>query len=192
MDADAKRFARRILLLHLLALVVVLSLVALASDEIYNNTRDQVIAQAKSRQELLASQTAKGIESYYQYILDNLDLVRKAEGDESTTESTVTTRAAIIGANQRAIVPGRNPIISQILWRQLDGRANLIFSVDGPSLKTDPLVVYAIGSSPGSLTPRQVINLMRDWLESVKTPSISPICHLPHRRRQSHLCSLSA
>src|SRR5271154_2428446 len=100
MDENAKRFARRILLLHLLALVVVLTLVGLAADEIYNDTRDQVIEQAKSRQELLASQTARAIEGYCQYILDNLDLFRKAENSEVTTEPA---RAA-------NIPPAINPI----------------------------------------------------------------------------------
>ena len=166
MDENAKRFARRILLLHLLALAVVLALVGLAFDEIYNSTREQVIEQAESRQELLASQTARGIESYYQYILDNLDLLRKAENDEPTTErSTAEARPATtrpfagrpipdLQAGQRALASGANPLVSQILWKQLEGRVCLMFGVDGTALHK-PDAGGARSSAPPRPTPRR-------------------------------------
>jgi serine phosphatase RsbU (regulator of sigma subunit) len=190
MDENAKRFARRILLLHLLALAVVLALVGLAFDEIYNSTRDQVIEQAESRQELLASQTARGIESYYQYILDNLDLLRKAENDEPTTERTPeirppTTRPfggrAITDfqAGERALASGRNPLVSQILWKQLEGRVCLMFGVDGTALTTPTPSLRVIGSTEPNPTPQEVIAQSHDWLTSVKTASVSQYISYP-------------
>jgi serine phosphatase RsbU (regulator of sigma subunit) len=190
MDENAKRFARRILLLHLLALVIVLALVGLAFDEIYNSTRDQVIAQAKSRQELLASQTARGIESYYQYILDNLDLLRKAENDEPTTERAVEARPPTtrpfggrfgndVAAGERALASGRSPLVSQILWKQLEGRVCLMFGVDGLAQPGQTPAVRVIGSTAPNPTPSDVIALSHDWLASVKTASVSQFIIYP-------------
>lgn len=95
MDENAKRYARRVLLIHLLLLVAVLAPVASAAREIYSSTREQVIEQATSRQSLLASQTARGIESYYQSILNNLDLLRRAENDNAPGEKASVPKAPV-------------------------------------------------------------------------------------------------
>ena len=58
MEDAAKKFARRILLIHLALLAVVIGLVFFASREVYKQTREQATEQAKSRQALLAAQTA--------------------------------------------------------------------------------------------------------------------------------------
>ena len=93
MDENAKRFARKILLAHVLILLVVLGSVVAAGREIYNSTRDQVISQAEERQKLLARQTANGIESHYQSIFNDLDLVRREETDETGAEKPSTEPA---------------------------------------------------------------------------------------------------
>src|SRR5438309_6606537 len=102
MEETARRYARRILLVHLLLLAVVLGGVALASREIYLSTRDEVVSQARARQTLLVSQTARGIESYYQSIINNLDLLRRAENEEgATTGPAAATMPAGGGAEAR-------------------------------------------------------------------------------------------
>jgi serine phosphatase RsbU (regulator of sigma subunit) len=93
MDDTAKRFARRILAVHGLLLLLVLATVAAAAAEIYHSTREQMIAQAEDRQKLLARQTASGIESHYQSILNDLDLLRRAENDETGAEKPTTEPA---------------------------------------------------------------------------------------------------
>jgi serine phosphatase RsbU (regulator of sigma subunit) len=93
MDDNAKRFARKILAVHALLLLVVLATVAAAAREIYRSTREQMIAQAEDRQKLLAKQTASGIESHYQSILNDLDLLRRAETDETGAEKPTTEPA---------------------------------------------------------------------------------------------------
>jgi serine phosphatase RsbU (regulator of sigma subunit) len=93
MDENAKRFARRILLVHLLLLIGVLATVAAAAREIYLSTRDQLVNEAEKRQMMLARQTASGIESHYQGILNDLDLLRRAENDETGAEKPTTEPA---------------------------------------------------------------------------------------------------
>ena len=95
MDDNARKFARRILLIHVLILIVVLAAVGAAAREIYHSTREQLIAQAEERQKLLARQTARGIESHYQSILNDLDLLRQAETDDTGAEKPTTEPAAV-------------------------------------------------------------------------------------------------
>ena len=94
MDDAAKRFARRILAVHGLLLLLVLATVAAAAAEIYHSTREQMLNQAEDRQKTLAKQTASGIESHYQSILNDIDLLRRAENDETGAEKPTTEPAA--------------------------------------------------------------------------------------------------
>jgi serine phosphatase RsbU (regulator of sigma subunit) len=84
MEFAVKRFARNILLLHLLLLAVVLALVFFASRAIRDGAREQAQQQAESRQRMLANQTARGIEAFYHSILADMNLV--PDQDDSETE----------------------------------------------------------------------------------------------------------
>src|SRR5262245_36050224 len=92
MEHTARRFARRVLALHLVALVLIGVLVTFAAVEVYQGAREQALVQARKRQELLAVQTARGIESYYDSIMDNLDLHRRAEEGDSEAQATEPAR----------------------------------------------------------------------------------------------------
>jgi serine phosphatase RsbU (regulator of sigma subunit) len=83
MEFAVKRFARNILLLHLLLLLVVLAMVLLASRAIRNGAQVQAQHQAEIRQRMLASQTARGIQAFYQSILDDMNLIPNPEDSES-------------------------------------------------------------------------------------------------------------
>src|SRR5690242_16414918 len=82
MEFAARQFARRVLVIHLALLVCVVGIVFFASREVYDRTRAEATEQAKSKQALLAGQTAKGIENYYRSIFNDLDLLRQADHDE--------------------------------------------------------------------------------------------------------------
>jgi hypothetical protein len=105
MDENAKRFARRILAVHGLLLLLVLATVALAAREIYHSMHDQMLDQAIDRQKLLAKQTASGIESHYQSILNDLDLMRRAENDETGAEKPTTEPAALPDPQPTELTP---------------------------------------------------------------------------------------
>ena len=64
MENKAKHFARLVLGIHLLLLVGLITGVLFAVHEVYEQTRGQVLRQAGNAQELLAAQTADGIESF--------------------------------------------------------------------------------------------------------------------------------
>src|SRR4051812_33232727 len=98
MEDAARQFARRVLTIHLALLVGVIGIVFFASREVYDRTRAETTEQAKSRQALLAAQTAKGIENYYRSIFNDLDLLRQADHDEdeeATDRPAATTRPAL-------------------------------------------------------------------------------------------------
>src|SRR6185312_4839133 len=77
MELAARKFARRVLLVHLMILAIILAAVIIAARGVYVRARDEAIAQAQKREELLASQTARGIENYYASIFSNLDLIKR-------------------------------------------------------------------------------------------------------------------
>src|SRR5829696_4816037 len=80
MEQAVRRFARNVLLVHLAALCVVLVSVFFASRGIERAARDQAMRQAQARQQLLAQQTARGIENYYHAILSDMDLLPRGQG----------------------------------------------------------------------------------------------------------------
>ena len=147
MEEAAKRFVRRILLIHFALLVVVVGLIFVASREVYKQTREQATEQAKARQSLLAAQTARGIEAFYHSIFNDLDLLRQADKDEGDETETPTTQPAIAGLDWRRLLrlderiggnAGNAPfhnLFAGILWKQLDGRVSNLFAVNRDRLK---------------------------------------------------------
>jgi serine phosphatase RsbU (regulator of sigma subunit) len=109
MDDNAKRYARRILLVHALLLVVVLLTVMAAAREIYVSTRDQLVREAEKRQQMLAKQTASGIESHYQSILNDLDLLRQAANDETGAEKAGSEKTSTELAADMPAPPALTP-----------------------------------------------------------------------------------
>jgi serine phosphatase RsbU (regulator of sigma subunit) len=207
MDLNARRYARRILALHGVLLLIVLIAVAGAAREIYENTREQLIKQAEERQKLLARQTASGIESHYQSIINDLDLLRRAETDETGAEKPTTAPAALpvevnpIGppmtqaerAQRNAAraagrfnpsLPGavsslfgssgsRNPIVGQIMWKQLAGRVSLLFTMNHPSSMSSAEEVRLIGTDDERLNLPEIAVRAIPWIQRLRTPSLS-------------------
>ncbi|HEY7120108.1 MAG TPA: PP2C family protein-serine/threonine phosphatase [Tepidisphaeraceae bacterium] len=200
MEEAAKRFARRVLTIHLALLAIVIGLVFFASREVYYETRRQATQQAESRQALLAGQTARGIEAFYHSIFSDLDLLRQADRDEGDeTERPTTAPSSSPGAahlDWRMLlgsfspvsggkVPGGGPrvdalpLFADILWKQLDGRVSMLLSVNRAILgrRADRPArfpaIQEIGTSEARLTPEQVIERSKDWLHAMAKPQIS-------------------
>ena len=79
MEYAVRKFARNVLLLHLLLLGIVLAVVLFASKSIRNSAREQAQQQADARQRTLAAQTSRGVEAYYQSILSSMNLGSRQE-----------------------------------------------------------------------------------------------------------------
>ena len=192
MEDAAKKFARRVLLIHLALLMGVIALVFFASREVYRETRDQATEQAKVRQSLLAAQTARGIEAFYHSIFNDLDLLRQADKDDDETERPTTNPTAgfdwrkLLRLDERpnAMNAGNaafQNFFSNILWKQLDGRVSILFAVNRDRLRVRDLeklleksqIIQPIGNADKRLTEKEIVLKSADWLTGVTKPQIS-------------------
>src|SRR5688572_21712907 len=125
MDRVVRKFARRIVAIHLALFVLLLVLVGFASREIYATARHQALLQAQESQALLATQTARGVEGFYGAILAGLDLVRDAEDEiGSAVDPGEAARAAPVppGPARRMLrdpVGPRGLVFAKLVARQL-------------------------------------------------------------------------
>jgi serine phosphatase RsbU (regulator of sigma subunit) len=203
MEEAAKLFARRIVLIHLVVLVVVVAIVYFASREVYARTRDQTMQQAASRQAMLAGQTARGIEAFYLSIFKDLDLLgQAAPEDEFDAPTTAPSGPKMDWRNIfRLDGQGSGPanaafrtFLAGILWKQLDSRATHLFGVererlDGagvvrvrpaprpgdrePPPDRDRGAIQVMGVSESRLHPRDIVAKSAQWLKSIDKPTIS-------------------
>jgi serine phosphatase RsbU (regulator of sigma subunit) len=157
MDEAAKRFARKVLLIHLALLAAVLVVVWFASWELHTRARAQVIQQAQQREELLALQTANGVQSYYTSILSNLDLVTRTEGEPAAEAVRAATDFQT-----------RSRLVTLILWQQLKDRAVRFFGVDQQTMK----VVHNFGDVPLE-SDQDIVAHNLTWLRTLTGPTIS-------------------
>ena len=180
MEHAARRFARRTLLVHALLLAAVLAVVAVAGRQVYRAARDEVFAQAQARQRLLAAETARGIENHYASILTDMDLLRRA--DVASDATAAATRPASTPA-ERSLMrllslavrnPGAGQVIGGVMWRQLQGRATLLFSYDRTATGSDGTVPppRLIGSDDPTLTPDAVVRQGAPWLSAQRSPGV--------------------
>ncbi|HEY7088481.1 MAG TPA: PP2C family protein-serine/threonine phosphatase [Tepidisphaeraceae bacterium] len=169
MEESARRFARWVLLIHLLLLAGVVALVYLAAKEVYFAARQQAIEQAARRQALLTEQTSRGIESFYSSIVDNFELMgRTDQGEEPATAP----------AEQAAIVARIRPrearaLIAPVLWQQLRNRASHFIIVDRSMMQ--PALILPEGTmEPG----RKMVEQTAAWLAGVNGPAVSKLVNV--------------
>lgn len=146
MELSAKHFATRTVISHVLLLVVVIAVVVVGTRSVYESARDQAIGQALVRQELLARQTARGIQSFYDSILADLDLIRLA--DEHSGAAAADMSAS--------------------LWEKLQGRVTHLFAYD----RATDTVSRRFGDED-DISAERLIDASRSWLEQVEGPDVS-------------------
>src|SRR3982750_3017410 len=93
MEFEARRFARKVLMIHLALMLLVVIIVTGAGWLLYVSARTQAIEQAKQTQELLAKQTALGVENYYESVTGVMNLLQPA-GALIAMQSTTDPSAA--------------------------------------------------------------------------------------------------
>jgi serine phosphatase RsbU (regulator of sigma subunit) len=145
MEHRATIFARWVLVIHLLLLAGVITMVFFASREVYEKARAQALAAAANNQGLLADQTADGIETFYRSIRNDLDLIHHADDEDNSTATAAATQPIVplpppFKGLSEVSAAGRNDrplgnLFGLLLWRQLEGRASLLFSVDADRLE---------------------------------------------------------
>jgi len=201
MRLASHRFIRSVLAIHLALLIVVALIVAAAARNIEHKAREEALQQAQSTQELIAQQTARGVENYYHAVTSVLELLKPSQEEEgATTAPTLSgglnfltppapgqsqtgplTRAA---RNQEAVVMRRRLI--ETLWNDVDARVSLLFVLDsynvaprlavaGPATAaSDPrMVIRDNFGDDGGLTARQVVDHLGDWLRHVDALTVT-------------------
>lgn len=168
MELGLRRFARTILLLHLVLLVVLLAVVFFASREVYQSARAQALEQARKQQSLLASQTASGIKGYYEAIFGDLDLLKPIQPDEEELDDRVPDEGDPGDLTSKLFGPRNQQ--SPLLSSQLNGRVAHLAVVTKVRHAIRP-----IGKQATNPPIQQLIDYSGKWIDSLDKPSISPL-----------------
>jgi serine phosphatase RsbU (regulator of sigma subunit) len=171
-----KRYATRILLLHVVLLGLVVVIVLFAARQVYMSAREQAIEQNGKRLDLLADQTARGIENHYMSIMQDLELILRDESDTSgaaTQPRAEGPRGGLGGRlNWRRFSEMRTvpvtPQLTGIMWRQLRGRVSQLFLVD-----TDNGRVLASFPDQTDATAKVLTADNLSWYRGLKEPTMS-------------------
>jgi serine phosphatase RsbU (regulator of sigma subunit) len=206
MQKAAYQFIRSVLAIHIALLLVVMLIVAGAARNIRNKALEQEITHAQVTQELIARQTARGVENYYHAITSVLELLTPSQ-EEEVPGSPTTRGAAFALMAPPGVAPLNNPNLSraarnqeligmrrrliEALWRDVQQRVSLLFLLDSyeaaPHLganaaatqATDPRMVIrdTFGGDDGT-TPRQVVDSLNNWIRSVQQPQVSAYANI--------------
>lgn len=147
MEEAARRYARRILVLHIVALALVIGLVGVAGHQIFGKAYQQAVEQTSIRQELLAVQMAGGIAGQYQALVNDLTLLRNA-----------------VEANRMAVAFQS----AEHMWPQFEGRISEIYFV----MKGNPSPVKVVPADRAEHA-RQMTVAQQKWLDELQGPDIS-------------------
>jgi serine phosphatase RsbU (regulator of sigma subunit) len=197
MQKTALRFIRSVLLIHLALLLVVALIVGAAARNIHHQAREQALLQAQSTQELIAQQTARGVENYYHAVTSVLELLKPSQEEEnSTTGPTVNTGLNYLAPPPPPFAPGTRTArpemvamrrrLIETLWHDVEARVSLLFIVDAytnpprlpantpATVATDPRMVIrdSFGDTDGP-TARDVVDHLGEWLKHVDQPTVS-------------------
>jgi serine phosphatase RsbU (regulator of sigma subunit) len=169
METAVRRFARNVLLIHLVLLLAVLVFVFLAVRGVYDSAREHALFQAQRRQALLAEETARGVQSYYDSILSDMIVMRPKNPDDPDTEYTSpsipTTLPTTPAGRAAAGVVG-----PMILNRQLEGRVSHLFTVDKGTFHVRWM---GIGRGEKSPSADEIATRLSPWLQTLKQPTMS-------------------
>jgi serine phosphatase RsbU (regulator of sigma subunit) len=121
MEHAARIFAIRVLLLHVLAFVLLLILTGIGVRNAYQRAQEQAIDQAGMRQQLVAQQTARGIENYFNSVLDNIRLLTSSRLRDLSAPATQTMARP---AQQAAAASFLDAV-----WQQIEPRASHLLAI---------------------------------------------------------------
>lgn len=167
MEKSLRRFARRILLVHLALLAPLLGVIFIAAREVYQSARAQALEHAQKQQQLLVSQTASGLRGFYDSIFGDLELFAPVSPDEEDTEDRIPdaeTGEPVIN-NPRGLRP------SVMLAQQLNGRVFHLFLVE----KGTHRIVQKFGVQASNPSVEQLVERNRDWIDSLNQPTITAL-----------------
>ena len=200
MDRGIKHFVRNILGIHLLLLALLLTVVTLAARHVYESARAQALNQARERQTLLATQTARGVSGFYDSILSDLSLMKKPDEDDTDLPDVPQPSTDLRPLTNLGVLRQG----SVLLVHQLQGRAHLFFvddllhphalGVDDRPRLADRLMdrppdraersspnrppVQAASTTAANSSPQfesEIVAHFSPWLKKLKESDISPM-----------------
>lgn len=175
MQQSTRRFAQRILVIHLLLLVALLAVVFSASWGVYRSARDQAFEQAQGQQSLLVTQTARGLKEYYDSIFSDLELFKPISPDDEDTEDRIPedeTGTLGTGRNIRVFrIPAMLPL-------QLNGRVAHLFLVEKHAYR----VRQTLGPQATIPSVQELVDRNHAWLDSVDKATISSVQQFDDRQ----------
>ncbi len=192
-----RRYATRVLLLHLGLLILVVSFVLLAARQVRTSARQEALTQSMQRLQTLADQTARGLEAQYVSILSDLNVILRPEPATAPAPATASAPAT----QEAAPLRGRNGgagtaggrgrgagrgVLSRIdflsrplvvdsqqlalLWRQLQIKGvSQIFLVNLDSHQVALSYPESARASAMALTREHI-----DWMITIKDAQMSP------------------
>jgi serine phosphatase RsbU (regulator of sigma subunit) len=167
-----RRYATKIVLIHVLLFVLVVGTVLFAARQVYSSAREQAMKQSEQRLGLLADQTARGIENHYLSIMSDLELILRDETDPALTQpralqGPLSGRFSMRRFSETRTVPV-TPALTAIMWRQLRGRVSQLFLVDN---ETGRVLASFPETKDGNA--REITQENLEWFKGLKEPSIS-------------------
>jgi hypothetical protein len=187
-----KRYATKILFLHVVLLGVVVIVVLFAARQVYMSAREQAIQQSGKRLDLIADQTARGIENHYLSIMQDLTLILRDESDTGAAVAPPRREGPSGRMNWRRFSEMKTvpvtPQLTNIMWRQLRGRVSELFLVD-----TDNGRVLAAFPDENDKLAKEITAENLAWFKGLKEPTMSRF----HRAEQAsekgyHLIAIPA
>lgn len=175
MHQSTRRFAQRILLIHLLLLVALLAVVFFASWGIYRSSRAQAYEQAQRQQSLLVNQTTNGLKGYYDSIFSDLELFKPVSPDDEDTEDRIPEEetgavGAPLGRNLRVRIAPMLPV-------QLNGRVAHLFLVEKGTYR-----LTLVGPQATIPTVKELVDRNHAWIDSIDKATISSVQQFDDRQ----------
>lgn len=150
MEELARKYARKILLAHLLLLAIVILIVVVAAREVYNQAKIQAKTQFLEKQSLLAQQTSNAIEAHYQAIVSSLDIV---ERQDTGPRAGIP---ALQGPNQNNLLANAAQLLGhQLIGPSADDRVEtlMLIGLVGTAPNEPPPPQPGGGMQPGGMQP---------------------------------------
>jgi serine phosphatase RsbU (regulator of sigma subunit) len=142
-------------MIHLALLALVAAGVSLVAREVYGHSREQALAQARVRHELIARQTSRAIQGHYTAILADLEVLSHVRKNDHLADGL---------KGEWVLAPA--------LWSKMGERVSHL-------LRLDPITMELIAAFPaGDASDAKVASILADgtarqWLRSVRSPTVS-------------------
>jgi serine phosphatase RsbU (regulator of sigma subunit) len=173
MESRSSQFVLRILVIHGLLLLIVLALVAYASEEIYSWTRNDAQAQARVRQELLADLTRRNIITFYDNILHDLDWIQRTPANPGRGGANPGSARQGPNAGNGRGAAFRDRTDENVVSQELGGRVSALFAYNKADPAVQPILPKDSKLSIADLSPD-----ITDWLRTVDQTKVSRLFEL--------------